>query len=207
MHSGKKTDGQRVYTVNDPNEFVNEILDNTLANSRFDTGVYNLLVESLPIVRKRFMDYYTINSNGTYTLQRFLDDNWIIVKDNLTEITNGAVAQFSSLPTKGTEGIEYFIPNGNGYNMYIWMNNAWSTPAYQTESDFEDAKKRHMATAIDPRQWKTGNEKYDAMKADTWDGKKTWEMRYEAAEKVLEDDAEIAAHHAQNIAIWEQMYT
>lgn len=202
----KKTDKTRVYTPNDPKEFVNEITDNTVPNARFDTGVYNMLLSALPVSGNRFLDYYTANGDGTYTLRRYLDSSWIVAKSDVTEITNGAVSLSEELPETGIPGIEYFIPSGTGYNMYVWQNDEWSTAASQTSSDFADATKRHMATAIDPRQWVRGNEKYDAMKADTWDGKKTWEMRYEACEKVLEDENEIAAQHAANVAIWEQMY-
>lgn len=203
----KKTDKTRVYTKNDPREFVNEILDNTVPNARFDTGVYNLLVGSLPVSGDRFVDYYTQNADGTFTLSRYINTDWTTVKTNVAEITNGAVGSFAIRPVIGIPGIEYYIPSGTGYNMYTWSNGAWSAAAFQSSTDFEDALKRHMATAIGAHQWIAGNEKYDAMMADDFGGDDTWEMRYEAAEKVLDDPDEIAAQHERNIAIWRQMYT
>lgn len=203
----KKTDKTRVYTEGDPREFVNEILDNTVPNARFDTGVYNVILEDLPTVGNRFLDYYTQNANGTFTLQRYLGNGWVTVKTNIAEITNGAVATLSALPVRGITGIEYYITNGSGYNMYIWRDGAWSVAAAQTASDLEDARKRHMATAIDAGQWIAGNEKYDAMMSDDFSGDYTWEMRYEAAEDVYDTDADIETQHAANIAIWRQMYT
>lgn len=194
----KKTDKTRVYTPDDPKEFVNEIQDNTLANSRFDTGVYNLLVGSVPSSGNRFNDYYTQNQDGTYTLRRYLNNTWVVVNAALKEITNGAVATFSVRPATGISGVEYFIPSGSGYNMYIWKGDSWSEAASQTVSDYEEAKKRHMATAIDPRQWVIGNEKYESMMNDPFK-KSTWEMRYEGDKG--------AAQHAANIEIWRQMYT
>ena len=194
----KKTDKTRAYTPGDPKEFVNEIQDNTLANSRFDTGVYNLLVGSVPSSGNRFNDYYTQNQDGTYTLRRYLNNTWVVVNTAVKEIVNGAVATFSVRPTTGVPGVEYFIPSGSGYNMYIWKGNAWSEAASQTVADFEDAKKRHMATAIDPRQWVTGNEKYESMMNDPFK-KSTWEMRYEGDKS--------STQHAANIEIWRQMYT
>lgn len=203
----KKTDKTRVYTEKDPKEFVNEILDNTLPNSRFDTGVYNLLTPNIPTVGNRFIDYYTQTNDGTFTLRRYLGGSWAIAKTGITEITNGAVASYTTRPAKGIENVEYYIPNGSGYDMYIWKDGAWSEASSQTASDFEDAKKRHMATAIDQRQWVAGNEKYDAMMADDFGGDLSWEMRYEACTKVLTDDAAIAAQQAANIEIWRRMYT
>ena len=203
----KKTDKTRVYTEKDPKEFVNEILDNTVPNARFDTGVYNLLVASVPSSGDLFTDYYTQETDGTFSLKRYFDNAWAVVKTGLTEIVNGAVAVYPTLPAKGISGIEYYIPSGTGYEVHIWRNGEWSEAAMQTSADFEDAKKRHMATAIDARQWIVGNEKYDAMMADDFSGDYTWEMRYEACAKVLDDDAEIAQYHANNVDIWQQMYT
>lgn len=204
----KKTDKTRAYTEGDPKEFVNEILDNTKPNARFDTGVYNMLVAQRPVNPNRFIDYYTPNQDGTFVLQRYLNNTWVIVNSNITEITNGAVATFSTRPSVGITGIEYYITSGSGYDMYIWRNGEWSTAAAQTAADLEDAKKRHMATAIDPLQWVSGNEKYNQMMADAFDGDDTWEMRFEAAEDVYEDDAAAYdAQHAANIDVWRQMYT
>ena len=203
----KKTDKTRVYTENDPREFVNEIQDNTKQNARFDTGVYNLLVNTPPSSGDLLTDYYVQNSDGTFTLMRYLDNAWVIVKSDVNEIINGAVGLFTIRPAKGISGIEYYIQNGSIYNMYIWKDGEWSEGSMQTEADFAAALKRHMATAIDPKQWVPGNEKYDDMKNDGWNGSNSWEMRYEAAEKVLDDGEEIAAQHAENIDIWEQMYT
>lgn len=194
----KKTDKTRVYTVGDPNEFVNEILDNTVPNARFDTGVYNLIVNTLPVVGELFIDYYVPNSNGTYALSRYLNNSWIVVNDSVSEITNGAVALFDTLPDSGLFDIEYYIPNLDGYSMYTWTETGWSIAAAQTSNDYSDALKRHMATAIDPLQWVVGNEKYDSMMADNFDGEDTWEMRYEGSKE--------AAQHAANIDIWRRMY-
>lgn len=195
----KKTDKTRVYTVGDGKEFVNEILDNTVPNARFDTGVYNLLVGSVPATGNLFNDYYTQNRDGTYVLRRYLNNAWVVVNPSVKEITNGAVATFSARPATGVSGIEYYIPSGSGYNMFTWNGSSWSEAASQTVGDYEDAKKRHMATAIDPRQWVAGNEKYDAMMADDFSGDYTWEMRFEGNKS--------SAQHAANIDIWRQMYT
>ena len=202
----KKTDKTRVYTPNDPKEFVNEILDNTVPNARFDTGVCNMLVETLPVSGNQFADYY-VENDGSFTLYRYLDGEWVAVKTGIKEIVNGAVAEFSTLPDTGISNIEYYISDGSDYQMYIWRNDEWSSGAVQTTVDFEDAKKRHMAVAIDPRQWVSGNEKYASMLNDGFDGSHTWEMRYEACEKVLDDSALIAQYHANNVSIWQQMYT
>lgn len=197
----KKTDKTRVYTKGDPKEFVNEILDNTVPNARFDTGVGNLLVKSLPTAGERLINYYTRNADGTFTLSRYLGGDWITVNESVSEIANGAVGLYTTLPVTGISDVEYYIPSGSGYNMYTWVNGGWSVASTQTDSDYADALKRHMAIAIDPLQWVAGNEKYDAMMADDFSGGKTntWEMRYEGDKG--------AAQHAENIALWQQMYT
>lgn len=195
----KKTDKTRAYTPGDPKEFVNEILDNTLVNSRFDTGVYNMLVGDLPVSGELLVDYYTQNQDGTYTLHRYLNSAWVTVNESMTEITNGAVAVLNTRPSTGVYGIEYYIVNDDVYDMYIWKNNAWSIATTHTASDLNDALRRHMATAIDPLQWVVGNEKYDAMMADPFDKSATWEMRWEGGTTT--------AQHEENIAVWQQMYT
>ena len=193
----KKTDKTRANDPNDIKEFCNEILDNTLINSVFDTGVVNLIVESTPTTGNLFTDYYLDNGDGTFTLKRYLNNAWVTVSSNISTIQNGAVAIVSSLPVTGLINIEYYTGSSGNYTMYTWNGSAWSTGATR-----EEISNSHMANSISPLQWVAGNVKYDALYAAESDGKfgsDTYEFRYEH-KSVTE------AQHLLNMQIWRDMY-
>lgn len=191
----KKTDKTRANDKDDTKEFVNEILDNTLSNSIFDTGVVNLIVESLPTTGNLFTDYYVKNSDGTYKHSRYLNNTWITVSNNVPKIQNGAVSIVSSVPEIGEIDIEYYVKNAdNTYSMYIWNGSSFSEGVIKTEID-----NGHMANSISAEQWVAGNTKYDSLYADAFDGDSTNEFRYEHKQVTPEQ-------HQANIQVWRDMY-
>ena len=194
----KETDKTRANDPTDTKEFCVEILDNTLSNSIFDTGVVNLIVETLPTTGNLLTDYYLDNGNGSFTLKRYLNNSWVTVNENIDTIQNGAVALVSTLPQTGLINVEYYIENPGNYTMYTWNGNDWSSGTAR-----EDIVNGHMANSIDPLQWNNSNNKYASLYAPENDekfGNGTFEFRYE-------HKSTTTAQHLANMQIWRDFYT